>query len=71
VKGAIHRHTWKLIMGGGDSFQHSAMSSTPYLLKVRIFTLYTCILYTYSHRKGGEGGRADQREGQRGNSSQS
>jgi hypothetical protein len=25
--------------------------------------LYTCIQYTYSHREGGEGGRAHQREG--------
>ncbi len=29
------------------------------------YTLYTCILYTYSHREGG-GGRANQREGYRG-----
>jgi hypothetical protein len=34
-------------------------------------TLYTCIQYTYSHRGKGGGGRANQREGSRGNSSQS
>ncbi len=26
------------------------------------YTLYTCIWYTYSHREGGERGRANQRE---------
>jgi hypothetical protein len=33
------------------------------------YTLYTCIQYTYSHREGG--GELNQREGERGNSSQS
>jgi hypothetical protein len=33
---------------------------TPYLLT---YTLYTCILYTSSHREGERGGRANQREG--------
>ncbi len=31
------------------------------------YTLYTCIQYTYSHKKG-EGGRANQRKGKTGNS---
>jgi hypothetical protein len=36
------------------------------------YTLYTCIQYTYSHREGGGGaGDLKQREGGRGNSSQS
>jgi hypothetical protein len=34
-------------------------------------TLYTCILYTFSHREGERGVRANQREGLRGNSSPS
>jgi hypothetical protein len=33
--------------------------------------VYTCIKHTYSKREGGEGGRLNQREGERGNSSQS
>ncbi len=36
-----------------------------------LYTLYTCIQYTYSHREGGEGGELNQRKGERGNSSQS
>ncbi len=35
------------------------------------YTLYTCILYTNSHRKGVRGGELKQREGVRDNSSQS
>jgi hypothetical protein len=35
------------------------------------FTLQTCIKYTYSHREGGRGWEMNQREGERGNSSQS
>jgi hypothetical protein len=28
-----------------------------------LHTVYTCIHYTYSHREGGRGGRANQGEG--------
>ncbi len=44
-------------------------SSTVY---IPLYTLYTCIQYTYSHREGGEGEEElNQRELDRGNSSQS
>jgi hypothetical protein len=35
------------------------------------YTLYLCIQYTFSHREGGSGGELNQREGVRGNRSQS
>ncbi len=35
------------------------------------YTLYVCIQYSYSHREGGSRGELNQREGVRGNSSQS